>query len=806
MPEDNQDQKPPTPEPTESKKDIRFGLFYDPENKFYASNQRANGARAEGNVGDSFESRLGNSFLGGGSDTYNGLQGYHGEMLQQSMFGGEESTLRGAHYSSPLNKVLYGGASETRAAWNQIKICNSVYENDGQVASIIDLMADFTTEGVKFTHGKDSVHKFYDAWAMKVKLRKTFRKVVIQLLNTGVCFLYRVYAKLDAKEERAMKTFTVGQRVGEKFIISSEDGSDTIVDPKITYDSSLRCIVEANLDDKKIANSENIQEEIKKFVIAKLQSDSAKIIEKDIKPGASKVVPWKYITLNPTRMMPDEDGGWVYLLTKEDVQKLLKKANVSFNEEQGSIHVKMPDGVNGNLKKTDVANFFAEMKIQSERLIPLHYNKSDWKNWGTGLTWKAMSTVSLKNTLRAMEIKTAKAGINTAMVWKLGDHKEGYMPGPEDFERLADILKAPSSNLHVLWNSAIDVDVVQPKIKEIFDTKRWEEIRKSITAEFGITQSVVTGEGGNFSSSFISVQGLLEKLQSIRDLLMEDWIMEEIVLIHKAMGFRNLPRVAFGQMSLRDAAAEKTFILNLYDRGIVSDKTLYETLDKDADIERERLLNELQWEDEHNFDRRGPYIKDPQQHVLDERRMDLDEKNSEEERELRRDEMDHSKEMDKKKLTEDTKIKKQQLKQKQTQKGPNGRPPGTKKKQEKKRESKPKNLANRKDVEVLVTELDKNAKGFLVTRAGVADYRSLSKDDKNEVLSLVAYALGELDEKGSNTLVAPAFMNKASGATSSNFKFFDSFEEKSRAFIKDVGRRPKKAEVYQILIDAYMET
>ena len=767
--------------------------------KLQKAGDLANLGRSTGNVGDSWESRMMTSILGGGSDEFVGQNGYIGEFLGQPHFDGQDGTLRAPNASNRgghFNKM-----DENRKAWYKMKIVQEVYENDGQVASIIDLMADFATEGLQFIHGQDSVQKFYEAWSQKVKIKSAFRQAIIELLNAGNVFLYKVFARLDAKEERAMKTFTVGQRIGDKFLVTDENGEQTLVNPKIEYDSGMRCIFEA-VKGERLSDKE-LKKEIQQFVVSRLESKAAKIIDKDIKPGAKKVVPWKYVSLNPCQILPDdEDGGWVYLLTKDEVKNLLRQANVQFNETNKSIRVSMPNGPSGSIKESRHPGFWAEMKLLPERLVTLQYNKKDWKKWATGLTWKAMPTITFKNTLRQMENKTARAGINTVILWKIGDHKEGLIPEMEDYERLADMIKAPASTMNVIWNSAITAEVIQPKIKDIFDPKRWEELRKEVTGQFGITQSVVTGEGGNFSSSFISVQGLLEKLETVRDILMEEWLMEEIFTIQKAMGFRKLPGVKFGQMSLRDQNAENTFLLNLYDRGLISDTSLYEVLKRQTDIERDRLMNEYEWEDENNFDRRGPFIKDPQQHVLDEQRLELDKERTSKEFEQRDKEMQHNEKMDEKKLKEDTKLKQQQMKMKQqTQKGPNGRPPGSKKPQEKKRPSKPKNVA-RVDIEKIVAKLDNNAKNFLVADAGVNDYRGLSKEDKDKVLDLVCIALAEMDEQGIDTVLDPSYMSR--DLETVNIEFAEEWLARGKAFMAEHKRKPRKAEIYQLFIDTYM--
>jgi len=543
---------------------------------------------ASANIGDSMESRLTHMFLGGGTDMMNGQFGYTGEFLQQGNYGGEESGPRG---NATLRRFLGGKKDETKLAWLKIKMCREVYDNDGQVASIIDLMADFTTEGVNFVHENKGAQNFYRGWAEKIKLANRVRRVTIDLLIGGTVFLYRVYAKLSEAEKRAMKRFTIGQAIGNKYVITDEEGNETLIDPKIQYDSIVRTLLDPEGKAKTDAAFAKV---IKKYVADRIKSQGEKIIERNIKEGEKGVVPWKYISLNPLQIRPNEKGGWSYLLSKEDLLQLVGKVDIKVDDTKKTLRVTLPDGLSGTIKpikRAEATGFFAEMELTEERLAIVAYNKYDWAQWGSpgGLVWKAMPTIVFKNTLRAMEQKNAKAAINMVYLWKLGNVAEGLIPTLEDYERFADMLKAPASTLNILWNDAISGEVIQPDLKQIFDEKRWAGLRSELTSQFGITQAVVTGEGGNFSSSFISVQGLLERLQSIRQLLIEEWLLPDALIIQKAMGFKKLPKIVFNQMSLRDKAAENLFLQGLYDRGVVSDETMYETIDRNIGVERSRL-------------------------------------------------------------------------------------------------------------------------------------------------------------------------------------------------------------------------
>jgi hypothetical protein len=730
-------------------------------------------ANSRANIGDSLESRLTGLMLGGGSDFFDGQFGYTGEFLDQSIYSGEESTGRG-------NRSLFGkkGRGETKVAWTKIKIVRDVYDNDGQVASIVDLMADFATEGVNFAHIDKGAQNFYRVWSEKVKIRQRVRRTVIDLLIAGNAFLYKVYARLSDTEKRSMKRQVTAQTVGKKLVISDADGNETVINPKIEYDSIVRLL----LDPEKKKSDAAFKDQMRKFVEARLNSKSEQIVEGDIAEDEKNVVPWKYISLNPLQMRPNKSGGWSYLLGKADMMQLAAKVGVTIDENAKSLKVTLPDGLSGNIKPIkdiEGVGFFAEMELTDERLVHISWNKYDWCKWGSpgGLVWKAMPTITFKNTLRAMEQKTAQAAINMVYLWKLGDHKEGLIPTLEDYERLADMLKAPASTLNVLWNSAVSAEVIQPKLGDIFDPQRWEGLRAELTSQFGITQAIITGEGGNFSSSFISVQGLLERLQSLRDLLIEEWLRPEALQIKEAMGFQKLPNIVFNQMSLRDKTAENSFLKELYDRGIISDETMMEAIDRDVDVERSRLRDQEDFMAENDMARKGPFDVNKDQ-------LDWEKEKKEKDDDFREEQFEHSKEVQEKQFEETKRQNDKKPDGAPQPKGPGGKPKGPTGPQKKKRESKPKNLAQL-DVETLVKDMDNKAKAAMCDSEAVRDYRGLSKAGKQKVDDIV--------------------LNHIAAASRNETAFHIEFDEARSTLVAATNKQPTKAEFHQMLVKTFME-
>ena len=68
--------------------------------------------------------------------------------------------------------------------------------------------------------------------------------------------------------------------------------------------------------------------------------------------------------------------------------------------------------------------------------------------------------------------------------------------------------------------------------------------------------------------------------------------MKEIKEIQKAMGFKEPAKIEFDRMDLSNEEAEKSLLIQLADRNLISDEMVRKRFDLDPEMERSRLLQE----------------------------------------------------------------------------------------------------------------------------------------------------------------------------------------------------------------------
>jgi hypothetical protein len=257
------------------------------------------------------------------------------------------------------------------------------------------------------------------------------------------------------------------------------------------------------------------------------------------------------------------------------------------------------------------AIFKYEMELSPQDLHVIFDKKFDNWTWAIPFVYPALKHLKYKDFLRDIEKKYGMSVINSVTLWTLGNAELGIMPESEHFERLADMLQQPGRSMNVLWPDPIKAQVIEPRMQNVLDPKKYDEVDRDTLLSLGIPDVILGGKGSNFSNAALSIATLLQRLQSARDKV-EVWLLGELKVIADAMQFRKSPIIKWKRSSLRDENAAKTFKMALFDRGLLSGEALLREADEDIALEVSRQKNEKKIADETGvgvLDKRGPYFR-----------------------------------------------------------------------------------------------------------------------------------------------------------------------------------------------------
>jgi hypothetical protein len=147
--------------------------------------------------------------------------------------------------------------------------------------------------------------------------------------------------------------------------------------------------------------------------------------------------------------------------------------------------------------------------------------------------------------------------------------------------------------MDLVWGPELDFKESNTQIFKFLGTEKYQPVLNSIYAGLGIppTLTGIAGNGGGYTNNFVSLKTLIERLEYGRDLLSKFWN-GEIRKVQKAMGFAQPAKIHFDNMILSDESAEKSLLVQLADRDIVSIETVRERFGEISDIEDARIKTE----------------------------------------------------------------------------------------------------------------------------------------------------------------------------------------------------------------------
>jgi len=227
-----------------------------------------------------------------------------------------------------------------------------------------------------------------------------------------------------------------------------------------------------------------------------------------------------------------------------------------------------------------------------------YYKKDDWEDWGTPFLYGVIEDVMFKEKMRLADMAALDGVINVIRLWRLGNSDQQILPTSAAVDKLIEILQHNTGGgvMDLVWDDMIDLKVEYPPTDKILGPDKYISVNNDIVRGLGIPDSLIGGSDlgtRNAQSAFVQLKTLVERLEYVRGRAIR-WMEGELRLVADAMGFKNIPSISFGTMSLRDEAAEKQLIIQLLDRGIISSEKASEVFGTNFMIELERLKGEQQ--------------------------------------------------------------------------------------------------------------------------------------------------------------------------------------------------------------------
>jgi hypothetical protein len=406
---------------------------------------------------------------------------------------------------------------------------DDIYQRVGLVKNVIDLMGDFATQGIRIVHRNKRIERFYRRWFQKIEGKDRSERFVNNLYKTGNVIVNRQTGKLTLKATQNM----------------------------------FKATAEADI---------NITTE---------------------KAVPKREIPWKYTFINPI-YVDVAAGALSSFVTSKQYELVLpanlrKMINAPKNEAEAQIVAQLPDSI------IEAAKSKKKYPLDPNKTLVFHYKKDDWQSWAYPMIYAIMDDITVIEKLKLADMAALDGAISNIRIFKLGNLEHKIAPTRAATSKLAQILgnNVGGGTMDLVWGPDIELIESRTNVHQFLGEGKYTPHLNSVYAGLGIPPTL-TGTFGaaGTTNNFISLKTLTQRLQYGRDVLVSFWE-KEIELVQKAMGFKYPAKIEFDRMDLSNEEAEKSLLIQLADRNIVSDEMVRARFGFDPDMEKLRVNSEF---------------------------------------------------------------------------------------------------------------------------------------------------------------------------------------------------------------------
>lgn len=416
-----------------------------------------------------------------------------------------------------------------------ITACNKAYSRVGIVRNIIDLMGDFSCQGIRLEHENPKLEKWFKAWFKRVNGIERSERFLNLLYRLGNVVVYKSFAKLNKSVVNKMyKTMADINTNSDIDIIEEKVYANKIVPLKYNF----------------------------------LCPTSLEIIN----PAISNFTGIKNIGLN------------IPVNLKQEINKAIKNKQTEFLKN-------LPKSIIESIKSG--SNI---VPLDMSRVDTFFYKKDDWEDWAKPITYAILDDLILLEKMKLADSSALDGAISNVRLWTLGifdGPEKSILPTKKMMTTLRNILanNVGGGTLDLVWGPELSFKESNSNVHQFLGPEKYTTTLDSIYDGLGIPAALRSGGKATTVTGFIGLKTLVEKLEYGRSILISFWE-KEIQTVCDAMGFSKSPSIVFDQMIISDEAAEKQLLLHLVDREIISEETIRHKFDIKSNIEKARVNRE----------------------------------------------------------------------------------------------------------------------------------------------------------------------------------------------------------------------
>lgn len=411
---------------------------------------------------------------------------------------------------------------------------DEVYDNVGLARHLLDLMADFTIQGIEVVHENKSVETFYKNWFNRVQGVDRSERFAANLYKYGTSIVKRRWATLTKKDKKR---------------IQKAAASDLPID-------------HAKAPSRKIPIRYVF---LNPATVEVLGGDLARFVGGKLRYGLR--VPFTLSTA-----LGSQAAG-------------VKNEQAIIDELMSQVPDEIKEAMKGGGGR--IIPF-------KEDVLVFHYKKEDWDLWAKPIMYGILQDIEVLDKLKLADLTALEGAIDRVRIFKLGSLEHGLAPTEAAFEALNTLLQINTGAgvRNIIWGPDLTIEESSVDSYQFLGEEKYRPTLSAIFAGLGIPPSLTgTSEIGGTTNNLVSLKSFIKKLEYGRSKLIEFWA-QEFELVRQIMGFQKAAVLQFDQNNLGDEEAEKKLYIDMADRDIIPFEVVHKKFGLDSAVTSKKVQSE----------------------------------------------------------------------------------------------------------------------------------------------------------------------------------------------------------------------
>ena len=199
------------------------------------------------------------------------------------------------------------------------------------------------------------------------------------------------------------------------------------------------------------------------------------------------------------------------------------------------------------------------VKLDDSKLVPVHIKKQDYEAMTIPFFYPVLADINLKLEFKKADLAISKTTDYLILLLTMGAKKEDGGTDKNALAALNDMFESESVGRVIIADWTTKGKFLIPDLNKILGKAKYESVNQDIAQGM---MNIFFDTDQKFSNTLIKIKVFLERLNESRRIFRDKFLIPEMKLISKELGFSEVPTPVFEKIDLED----RSQLLRVYTR------------------------------------------------------------------------------------------------------------------------------------------------------------------------------------------------------------------------------------------------